>query len=174
MIRPFRQGDAPGVVETVREVFDEYGFTWDAEGYCSDLYSPERSYLLPGGAFWVAEAEDGTIVACIGLLPHSLLPGELGEGIEFEGQMRAAATDCSLERLYVRLRARRMGLGSALTNLVREEAAVRRYRAIELWSDKKLVDAHRLYESLGARRIGDRICNDPDESPEWGFVFQVP
>jgi hypothetical protein len=42
---------------------------------------------------------------------------------------------------------------------------------MELWSDKRFEDAHRLYQKLGARVVGERICHDPDQSPEWGLAI---
>jgi putative acetyltransferase len=44
---------------------------------------------------------------------------------------------------------------------------------MELWSDKRFTDAHRLYERFGAKVVGERICHDPDKSPEWGLVLPV-
>ncbi len=172
-IRPFRTGDEEGIVSTVREVFDEYGFSWDEKGYCSDLYDPTSNYLNLGGAFWVAESNEGRIVGCVAYLPHGFLGGVPGESVLVDGKVRAAATDCSLERLYLRPKARGYNLGQRLSETVRLKATESCKTAIELWSDKKLEHAHRLYERLGAIRIGDRICDDPDESPEWGFYWRV-
>lgn len=169
IIREFQPGDEEGIVSTVREVFDAYGFTWDADGYCADLYDPQSNYVAVDGRFWVAE-QDSTIVACVAYLPHRMTPGLLGETCLVDGTVRAAGTDCSLERLYVRSSARRQGLGTSLTQVVYEHARRMGRTGVELWSDKKLVEAHRLYRSLGALPIGERICHDPDQSPEWGFV----
>jgi len=171
-IRLATQADAPGAVRVVRAVFDEYGFTWEEEDYHADLYDLQGHYLDPGHAFWVAEA-DGEVVGTVALQMHDLIEGEPGQVAEHENAKRAAGTDCSLERLYVLPNARKGGLGYALTQTVVEEAKSRKKRAMELWSDKRFVDAHRLYGKFGAEVIGDRICHDPDQSPEWGLVIKL-
>lgn len=44
---------------------------------------------------------------------------------------------------------------------------------MEIWSDKRFVEAHRLYQRLGAFVVADRICSDPDNSPEWGLLLPL-
>ncbi len=170
VIRPATRADSLPAASVVRAVFDEYGFTWDADDYCADLYDLEANYLQVGNRFWVAEM-DGQIVATTALEFYDLLPGEVGQAIEIGGKVRAAGSDCSLERLYVHPLARGKGLGRALLETTIKEANGR--HTMEIWSDKKLKNAHRLYSHYGAIPIGDRICDDPDESPEWGFVLAV-
>src|SRR6185312_5819838 len=48
-----------------------------------------------------------------------------------------------LQKMYVARSMRRNGLGTFLCSLVEREARDRGVRAIELWSDVKLLDAHR-------------------------------
>jgi hypothetical protein len=43
-IRRATNADATEIVRVVRAVYDEYGFTWDAEEYHADLYDPETYY----------------------------------------------------------------------------------------------------------------------------------
>ncbi|MBK8269470.1 MAG: GNAT family N-acetyltransferase [Planctomycetes bacterium] len=73
-ISPYEPSHRDGVVHVVKSVFDEYGFTWEADGYCSDLYNVERVYLQPGGMFWCAvDAEEKgreTVIGCAGLTFH--------------------------------------------------------------------------------------------------------
>lgn len=170
VIRPATGADSLPAANVVKAVFEEYGFTWDADDYCADLYDLETHYLQVGNRFWVAEL-DGQIVATTALEFYNSLPGTVGEAIEIDGKIRAAGSDCSLERLYVHPEARGKGLGRALLETTIQEAKGR--QAMEIWSDKKLENAHRLYGHYGAIPIGDRICDDPDESPEWGFVLKV-
>ncbi len=168
-IRAWRPEDTEGVVATVRSVFDEYGFTWDAEGYCSDLNDAGTEY----DRFWVVEHE-GQVVGCVGLELHETIPGMPGTATVVDGVPRVAATDCELVRLYVRSEARGCGLGVRLTRTVLNEARGLGRQAVELWSDKKLVHAHLMYQSFGATIVGERICpGDPDESLEWGFILPV-
>jgi GNAT superfamily N-acetyltransferase len=165
LIRPYEDRDAEGVVANVRAVFDEYEFYWDAEGYCSDLYDVEGSFE----AFWVVEHED-RVVGCVGYTSHDLVPGEPGT-VDHD---RVSATDAALFRMYVRPEARGHRLGERLTLTVMDEARARGRKALELWSDKKLVHAHAMYVRMGARIVGERICpGDPDESPEWGFYLPL-
>ena len=171
-IRPANGADSPAVANLVREVFDEYGFAWDEENYCADLYDLKGHYLDHGHQFWVAEGQ-GRIVGSVGLEYYEKIPGEPGASTVLAGKVRAADTDCSLERMYVHPDARRLGLGSLLMQTVLDAAKEARRTGMEIWSDKKLENAHRLYERFGALKIGDRICDDPDESPEWGFYLDL-
>ena len=64
--------------------------------------------------------------------------------------------------MYVLPAARGTGLGSALLTAVVDEARRRGHVRLEIWSDKLLVDAHRLYERHGARIVAERVNDDPD------------
>ena len=161
-----------GAAAVVRAVFEEYGFTWDEAEYCADLYDLEGAYLAQGNYFWVAEA-DGRLIGTCGLELFSRLPGEIQQKVQIEGKVRAAGADCSLERLYVHPASRGIGVGSALISTCIETARRLGRTAMEIWSDKKLTNAHKMYGLYGAHEIGDRICDDPDESPEWGFVIPL-
>jgi putative acetyltransferase len=172
VIRPAVGEDSPAAAEVVHAVFQEYGFSWDADDYCADLYDIQAHYLDEGDYFWIGET-DGRIVGTTALELFETLPGVIGEAVELAGQVRAGAADCSLERLYVHPRARGQGLGRALLETTLSKAQELGRRAMEVWSDKKLLNAHRLYGHYGAIQIGDRICDDPDESPEWGFVLPL-
>lgn len=164
--------DAPAIQGVIRTVYEEYGFSWDPEGYHADIYDLEGHYLQYGDRFWIAEL-DGAPVGCVGLEVFPPHPGELGTLIEVDGMLRAAGADSELCRLYVLPQARGRQLGRLLTETVLQAARAAGCRGLELWSDKALTHAHRLYESMGAERIGDRICNDPDEAPEWGMIFRL-
>lgn len=171
-IRPATGADSLDAANVVRAVFDEYGFTWDAAEYCADLYDLDAHYLSVGSKFWVA-VMDGRVVGTTALELYDSLPGSLGEAVEIGGKVRAAGSDCSLERLYVHPEARGSGVGRGLLEMTITEARNLSRTAMEVWSDKKLENAHRLYGHYGAIPIGDRICDDPDESPEWGFVLKL-
>jgi putative acetyltransferase len=156
-VRRAGQADADGIAGVIRSVYDEHGFTWDAEGYHGDLRDAATHY---GGAFWIAEV-DGEIVGTIGL--------ELGA--ERVGGLPGC--DCSLERLYVLERARGQGAGSALLKAAIHEARAHGRRRLAIWSDKRFEDAHRLYERFGARVTAERVHDDPDDSHEWGLVLEL-
>lgn len=171
-IRPATNQDTEGIAATIREVYEEYGFTWDAEDYMADVHDVETHYFRKGGCFWVCENESG-VVGTVGLEVFSPIPGKLGETALTAGRIRICGADCSLERLYVRPSARRRGIGEALTLRCTSEAKALGRTNMELWSDKRLIDAHRLYQRLGARVVGERICHDPDHSPEWGLLLPL-
>jgi putative acetyltransferase len=169
MIREATNADAPAIVAVVRAVYDEYGFSWDADDYHADLYNPEAHYSARGDCFLVALDEQ--IRGVVGICFHARIPGEIGTVVVHDGKVRAAGSDCSLERLYVHPDSRRRGIGEGLTREVLDRGRTAGRRAMELWSDKRFGDAHRLYSRFGAVAIGDRICHDPDQSPEWGLVI---
>jgi putative acetyltransferase len=75
--------------------------------------------------------------------------------------------------MYVHPEARRQGIGAALIDQVVSTAKSENRAAMELWSDKRFVDAHRLYQRFGAKVVGQRICHDPDQSPEWGLMIDL-
>lgn len=169
-IRAASNADSPEVVRVIKAVYDEYGFTWEPERYHADLYDIERFYASPD-EFFVAEDPGGQVLGTVALEIFPSIPGDPGATTEFEGVVRCAGADCSLERLYVDPAARRQGVGRALSEHVHRLAIQRGRGLMELWSDKRFIDAHRLYESMGATVIGERICDDPDVSPEWGLIW---
>ncbi|MDQ2985880.1 MAG: GNAT family N-acetyltransferase [Armatimonadota bacterium] len=150
-IRPYNKGDDEEICRVIHAVFDEYGFTWEAGGYNADTEDVDAFYIKGGGAFWVMVI-DGEIVGTGGLMP--------------EVERR-----CELCRLYLSHEYRGRGLGREFFDYIVNEARLAGYREMEIWSDAKLTDAHRLYEKSGAKFIGQRICDDPDDSLENGFLM---
>ncbi len=172
-IRPATPGDSADAVRVVRAVFDEYGFIWEPDGYHADLYDLEAHYLDRGHGFWVGIDGDGGVVGTVALERFAPLPGEPGEPITIDSVRRVGGCDCSLQRLYVAPSARRDGAGTALLCAALDGARSERRRLLEIWSDKRFADAHRLYERVGARTVAERISTDPDESAEWGLVLSL-
>lgn len=144
-IRPARSADSAAAAAVVRAVYDEHGFTWDEDGYHADLTDVETAYP----AFFVAELDDEIVGTA------------------------ALSTEGSLERLYVLAPARGSGLGAGLLEAVAAEARRRGHRQLEIWTDKVLTEAHRLYERAGAHRDGERVNDDPDASHEWRYVLPL-
>ncbi len=171
-IRAALPEDSPGVVEVIRAVYDEYSFSWDPAGYHADLYDLQAHYFDHGDLFWVATV-DGKILGTVALEFFPKLDGEPGAIALIDGTVRVGGADCSLERLYVHPEGRRLGIGSALTTTAIEAAKAAGRSLMELWSDKRFGDAHRLYGRFGAEVVGDRVCDDPDESPEWGLALRL-
>jgi putative acetyltransferase len=171
-IRPADVHDTPGIVDVIRAVFDEYAFTWEEGGYHADLYDLEGHYSARGHTFYVAETE-GRIVGTIALERFETISGPAGQLRVVDGFFRVQGCDCSLERMYVHPDARRCGIGAALIETVIGTAKSEGREAMELWSDKRFGDAHRLYGRFGATVVGERVCHDPDQSPEWGLIISL-
>ena len=172
-IRLARQEDSPAVVDIIKSVFDEYAFTWEEADYHADLYDLKAHYFDQGHLFWMAETDEGKTIGTAALSFFGRLPGATGTTVDLDGEVRLAGCDCSLNRLYVKPDSRKLGAGSALMKTVTEAAKGKGCQQMEIWSDKRFADAHRLYERFGARVIGDRICDDPDVSPEWGLLLEL-
>ncbi len=174
-IRPVTEADFPSVVDVVRSVFLEYGFAWDDGPYYADLYDPISHYPAPGG-FWVCVI-DGAVVGTVGLEVFESVPiiraDQPAHPIIHEGKTRVAGADCSLERLYLRADFRGQGVGRALFQTTIEAARSLSLKRMEIWSDKLLEPAHALYHRVGAVIVADRLCDDPDESPEWGLSLDL-
>lgn len=151
-LRPVRDDDAAELCALIGGVYSEYpGCVLEPEGLDADLLAAAGVVARAGGAMWVVQ-RGAAVVACCGWKPQ-------GAGL------------VELKRLYVARSARREGLGGRLVHLV--EAAARDFGAtrIELWSDTRFTDAHRLYESRGyVRGTETRELHDTSNSVEQHFV----
>lgn len=170
-IRPAKPQDQPQIISLVKTVYQEFNFGWDPDGYHADLYSLATHFQAPN-AFWVAE-ENQDIVGCIGLEVFPTLPGIPNQITIVDGQFRIATADCELVRLYVRESQRGKKIGLKLCRTCIEYAQSQNCQTMEIWSDKVLHQAHRLYKSLGAKVIGERLCPPPDEAPEYGMIIPI-
>lgn len=170
-IRLASRADEPAIQHVIRTVYEEYGWPWDPDDYHQDLYDIQKFYFDHGGYFWVAEYDD-RIVGTTALEVFPSFP--MGETtVLVDGVTRGASCDCSIERLYVLPEARGLKIGSALWRQVVQQARELGRQRLEIWSDKRLHEAHRLYEKYGAVRVGERLCHDPDQSPEWGMILDL-
>jgi putative acetyltransferase len=151
--RAYRKGDDDAIQHVISSVYAEYGFTWEPDGYNKDAYEIEKYYHEGGGGFWVLES-DGRIVGTVGL-------------------KRRSAARCELYRLYLLRDVRGRGWGGLLYRKAQELGRAMGFSEMEIWSDKSLLDAHAMYRKSGAAPLGDRICDDPDESEEWGFLLRL-
>jgi len=167
LLRQATVQDQPEVIRVIKAVYDEYGFDWDPEGYHSDLYSLEESYAARGDFFYVG-VFDGEVFGTAALELFDEIPAGL-----VAPMVRIAGCDCSIERVYVDPLARRKGIGRALSEHVIAEAKQRGRWQMEIWTDKRFTEAHLLYQSLGAEIVAERLCDDPEQSPEWGMVLRL-
>jgi len=171
LIRPATAQDQADIQKIVSTVYAEFNFGWDPDGYNKDLTEIQTHYQAPNN-FWVAE-ENNKILGCVGIEIFPKIPGTPGELISIENQPRVAAADCELVRLYLAKEARGKQLGYNLTQTCIAYAQSQNCQVMEIWSDKVLHKAHQLYQSLGAKILGERICPPPDETPEWGMILEL-
>ena len=83
----------------------------------------------------------------------------------------AGADEAELSRLAVAIAARGRGIGRALTVHCERHARAAGWAAIALWSRPAQVEAHRLYESLGYRRVPER--DTVDDGGQGRLVFRL-
>jgi putative acetyltransferase len=154
-LRPVRDDDADTLRKLIGRVYAEYpGCVLEPDGLDADLDAMASLVATKGGEFWVVE-RGGELVACCGWAPA-------GDGV------------VELKRLYVGAAARRQGIGRRLVEMVEQAARDRRATAVELWSDTRFAEAHRLYESLGYRRLPEtRELHDASNSVEHHFRKQL-
>ncbi len=82
-----------------------------------------------------------------------------------------APDEAELSRLAVAIPARGRGVGRALTVHCERRARAAGWGAIALWSRPAQVEAHRLYESLGYRRVPER--DTVDDGDQGRLVFRL-
>jgi len=155
-IREARDDDAEALIELVGACFAEYpGCVLELDHEMPQLRAIATAFAELGGRFWVAEL-DGRVVACCGIAPAHDAPGT------------------ELKHLYVAKAVRRCGLGTTFVRLVEEESVRRGAAFIELWSDTRFLDAHRLYERLGyLRSPHTRELHDLSNTVEFHFRKDV-
>ncbi len=152
-LRFVRDEDAAAIIALIAAVWSEYpGKTLVATADMPELLRPASVYGACDGLFWVIEAH-GRIVGTVALQPS------------------AEAGVVELQRLYVARDMRRNGLGGFLCHLVEREARQRGAHAIELWSDVKLLDAHRRYERVGYVR-GEALKTYNDTSGTVRYYYR--
>ncbi|HET7876530.1 MAG TPA: GNAT family N-acetyltransferase [Methylomirabilota bacterium] len=141
LFRDARDADSEQLIALIGAVYAEYpGCVLDVDGEMPHLRRPASAFAELGGRLWAVE-RDGRIVGAIGFTDQA---GVL-----------------EMRHLYVAAGARRHGLGRRLCALVEEAARRRGRREVELWSDTRFREAHRLYERLGyvrgpeIRELGD-------------------
>lgn len=154
LVRHARDEDGPGLIRLIGDVFAEYpGCVLDVDGELPELRTIATTFTAMGGQFWVVELGT-TIVGSVGWTPA------------------AERAVIELRKLYVARACRRRGLGSALCEQVEEAAKASAARAVELWSDTRFVDAHRLYAKRGYVR-GEATRDLHDKSHTTEFCFRL-
>ncbi|MFQ5535314.1 MAG: GNAT family N-acetyltransferase [Sphingomonadales bacterium] len=152
VIREGCDQDSEQVIKLIGDAFAEYpGCVLDVDLECPDLRAPASHFRKIGGRFWVAGSRQ--IVGTTSCAP-------IHDGTALE-----------LKRLYVAADARGRGLGTRLCELVEKEARIRGLGMIELWTDTRFLDAHRLYERLGyVRQQETRDLQDLSNTTEYRYL----
>ncbi len=145
--------DAAGLIALVGSCFSEYdGCVLDTEHEMVHLLHVATHFSAARGCAWVAEAS-GSVCGSVAFRPTGG-----GEGLE-------------LQMLYVLAPWRRRGLGSHFVSLVEAEVVTRGASYVDLWSDTRFADAHRLYRSLGYQQLPDvRHLHDLSATSEYHFI----
>jgi putative acetyltransferase len=148
--------DRDGLIQLIGTTYAEYpGCVLAVEQEEQDLLGIASAYARYGGEFWVTiDPASGELVASIGWLPSS--------AAERKGWLE-------LRKLYVARAQRRRGLASALVARVESAARERGAPGVELWSDTRFLDAHRLYARHGYRLGAQRELFDLSRSVEYHF-----
>jgi ribosomal protein S18 acetylase RimI-like enzyme len=144
-IRPATEDDAAVVTALWTEAYSGRGA---GEGRTAPYERREFLESFVRGSIFVAELESEVVAVVV-----FGLPGTPGSVVAGEGE-------AELSRLAVATAARRRGAGRALAELCAERARAAEATALVLWSRPYQVEAHRLYESLGYRRVPERDSRD--------------
>jgi putative acetyltransferase len=150
VVRDARNDDSEQLIALIASVFAEYpGCVLDVDAEEPQLRRPASAFTEWGGRLWVADSGAG-LVGCVG----------------FTDDGRVA----HLKHLYVAARARRQGLGSRLTELAETAIRARGHSQVELWTDTRFTDAHRMYERLGyVRGPRTRELHDLSQTVEYHY-----
>lgn len=141
MIRSANNGDIPQIIQLIHETYRDYGDSICLDGADRDLTDIEKTYLKPGGRFWVYEKNDaicGTVAVIPGRDGHSAV----------------------LKRLYLKKKHHGRGIGDELLQTALDWADQRGYGQMVFWSDTRFKRGHRFYAKHGFIRGKAREMND--------------
>jgi len=155
-VRPATDSDASGLIALIGSCFDEYeGCVLDTQVEMAHLHRISTHYTELNGFVWVAESNE-RIVGSVACRP------------------RSESASLELQMLYVDATQRRRGLGTAFIVLVEARARDRGIEEVELWSDTRFLEAHRLYRSLGYERLEEtRELHDLSDTVEYHFRKRI-
>ena len=155
-LRAAADDDSWALIALIGACWAEYpGCVTDVDREYPELRAPASYYRGAGGEFWVLP-EGAWIAACVGWSPGQAQPVEL-------------------VKLYVARHRRGRGLGRALVERVEEVARARGAPGMELWTDTRFGDAHRLYRRCGFQATGaTRQLHDLSETTEYAFHKAFP
>src|SRR5262245_27075503 len=134
----FKGPDRAAVVALLREYEAGLGVSLCFQGFEAEVAGLPGDYAPPRGQMLLARDTDS--VALLGMVALRPVPG--------------AIKLCEMKRLYVRPSARGTGLGRRLAMRIMDEARRLGYRRMCLDTLPTMVEAQRLYRSLGFRQAG--------------------
>lgn len=154
-IRKAKESDARAVAKLWTEAYVTLGVGGRLDPYtATDFFDSAQR-----GEIFLSDGESG-VSGVVVLYP----PGT-------PGRIVAQSDEAELSRLAVASTARGMGIGRALADFCEQRARAANWGAIALWSRPLQVEAHRLYESLGYRRLPGR--DSVDETGNSRLVFRL-
>jgi putative acetyltransferase len=172
-LRPAADSDASGIIALYSACWSEHeGMILDTVGEMVHLNHVASHYERAGGAAWVIERSGGSRSADAGstAISASVAWRPIGDERANDG----GSPYSELQMLYVMPEARRMGIASYLVRMVENHVARIGVEELELWSDIRFTDAHRLYRSLGWRQLDEtRHVDDLSDSTEYHFVKKL-
>jgi len=129
-LRPATNADCEPVRDLVFEVLAEYGLRPDPGNTDADLANIEQSYFAHGGAFYVLEDQNSSIIGAYGLY-------------------RMDEHTCELRKMYLRREFRGRGLGKRLLEDALANARRLGFKKVVLETASVLKEAIALYQAYG-------------------------
>ncbi|MDQ6617758.1 MAG: GNAT family N-acetyltransferase [Actinomycetota bacterium] len=175
-LREAADDDSWALIALIGACWAEYpGCVMDVAGEYRELLAPASHYQAVGGTLWVLPEGDW-IAACVGIVgaaaARTQAVGPVGP-VGPVGRVGAAAArtqPVELVKLYVARHRRNQGVGAALVKVAEQQARDRGAIGVELWSDSRFHEAHRLYQRLGYRQTGaSRQLRDLSKTTEYAF-----
>lgn len=151
-IRRAKESDARAVAKLWTEAYVTLGVGGRLDPYtATDFFDSAQR-----GEIFLSDGESGVLGVVVLYSPGT------------PGRIVAQPDEAELSRLAVDSAARGMGIGRALADFCEQRARAASWGAIALWSRPLQVEAHRLYESLGYRRLPER---DSSTRPATAALF---
>jgi predicted GNAT family N-acyltransferase len=153
-LRPVADSDAAPLQALVGGCFAAYeGAVLEVDGLDAWMLRPATNLAAKSAVLWVLPA---------------------GRDLAAVGGWQPSAAGVELKTLYVGAPWRRRGYAVAFVGLVERAARQQGAHLVELWTDTRFHDAHRLYARLGyARTAETRDLHDRSRTTELHFVKEL-
>ncbi len=131
-ILPATKEDIPELIGIIGAVFGEYGWIFQPDEELPDFAEFEKWYVGTEHRLFTVW-DEGQRVGCIAV--------------------KVGAEGPYLSRVYLKKEMRGKGIGRMMTEFAFEEARRRGFTRIHLWTDTRLLTAHKMYEATGFTRM---------------------